>query len=133
MKKVFFISLLLISVFLIGSSGVASAQCMDYQDYECQYTVYQYGYIDGGVDYDCIEVCFDDGFEVYATDYGFFETWLYPAPGKKNLLGVADTGAGWAGFSMEFNGRSMTYKFSFIQDDDGYTEKGTCIPSNNCF
>jgi hypothetical protein len=132
MKKIFVISLLLVSAFIIGSSEMAAAQCQDYQDYECTYTVYQYGQTDY-IDFDyCIRLCFDDGFEVYATDYDWFDGWLYPATGSKNLLGTAHTGEGWAGFSMDFKGRSMTYRFSFIQGDAGYTETAKCTPSNNC-
>jgi len=131
MKKVFVVSLLLVSIFLIGNAGVASAQCTNYQDYECNYTVYQYGQI-SAIGFDCIELCFDDGFEVYATDYDWFEGWLYPATGSKNLLGAAYTGEGWAGFSMDFKGRSMTYRFSFIQGDAGYTETAKCKPCDDC-
>jgi hypothetical protein len=137
MKKTFFVSLLLISAFIVGSSGVAWAppSCLDYQDYECSYTIYCDGETSGGGSSWCIRLCFDDGFEVYATDFNFYEGWLYPATGKKNLLGTAhiyDEYPGWAGYSVDFKGRALTYRFSYIQDGNGCVEVGKCKPSNNC-
>ena len=78
MKKVLFISLLLVSAFLICSSGAALAQCTHYQDYAC--TLYESEY---GQTYDfsdsCVELCYDDGFEVIISSF-WFTGYLYPAP-----------------------------------------------------
>ena len=129
MKKVFFVSLLLVSLFLIGSSGVASAQ--ECTDYECSWITTCDGEVDS-IDYGwCIELC-TDGFEFYATDYDWYEAWLYPAPDDKHLLGTADTDYDWAGYSIEFKGRSLIGIFSFIQEDEGCVEVDHCVPSTNC-
>ena len=136
MKKVFVGSLLLVSVFLIGNAELASAQCMNYQDHECTYIAFCEGELVYLGDNWCIELCYDDGFEVYATDYDFFEGWLYPASDNKHLLGTAYVYynfPGWSGLSIEFKGRSLISNFSFIQNDYGCTEIDECKPSNNCY
>jgi hypothetical protein len=122
-------------IFFMGADGIAQVDniiivCNNFQDYECNYIVYQYGQIDGGGS-DCVELCYD-GFEVFAYDSDFFAGLLYPATGSKNLLGTAYTGVGWAGFSMDFRGRSMSYRFSFVGDGSGYTETGKCTPCDDC-
>jgi hypothetical protein len=133
MKKAFVISLLLVSIFLIGSAGVAWAPpppCMDYQEYQCSVIGTQYGEVDF-VDTDCVALCYD-GFEadIYSP---FFYGYLYPATGSKNLLGTAyDYSYGWTGCSVERNGRSITVKVSYIQEDDGYVVIHTCTPCDNC-
>ena len=136
MKKIFVVSLLLVSVFLIGNSGTALAQCMDYQDYECTFVWYLDGAVDYvGVDPYCIELCFDDGFEVYATDYMWFEAWLYPATDNRHLLGTIYDYyySSWGGCSIEFKGRSLIFSSSYIQDGNGWVLINRCTPSNNCF
>jgi hypothetical protein len=135
MKKALLISLLLVSIFLIGSSvATAFPVCTNYQDYSCTYTGYQYGEI-YGTGPDCVELCYDDGFEVdtYSFMYGnWFYGYLYPATGSKNLLGTADTTTEWAGISAELRGKSMTMKFAFIQDGSGYVLIEKCKQCNNC-
>ena len=128
MKRAFFVSLFLACVFLIGSSGMALAQCADY---ECSWLTFCDGELDGGGMGWCIELC-DDGFEVYASDYFWYEAWLYPASDGKHFLGTADTMDGWAGYSLEFNGRSLIGLFSFIQEDEGCIEVDRCVPSTMC-
>jgi hypothetical protein len=131
MKKVFVVSLLLVSIFLIGSSGKALARCLDYQEYECSVTGYQDGEVDF-IDTDCLELCFDDGFEVdiYSP---FFYGYLYPATGSKNLLGTCyDYTYSWTGCSVERRGRSITVKLSYIQEDDGYVVIHKCTPCDGC-
>ena len=127
MKKVFVVSLLLVSIFLIGNVEVALAQCIDYHSYECTYTAYQYGEIDE-MGTTCVGLCYDDGFEVVGYG-GWFSCYLYPID-SKNLLGTANTAYDWAGCSVEFRGRSITAKLSYIQEDEGYIDILRCKPTN---
>jgi hypothetical protein len=131
MKKVFLVSLLLVSIFLFGSSGVALAQCMDYQDYGC--TLYETEY---GQTYDfsdtCVELCYDDDFEVIISSPCWFTGYLYPAPDYKHLAGTASTSVGWAGCSVESQGRSITAQLAYIQNGYGYVDKLKCTPCNDC-
>src|SRR4030042_3070681 len=132
MKKVFLVSLLLLGVFLISSSGVALAQCMDWQEYQCSVIGTQYGEVDF-IDTDCLALCFDDVFEVdiYSP---FFYGYLYPATGSKNLLGTAyDYEFGWTGCSVERRGRSIISKVSYIPEDDGYVVIHKCTPCDGCW
>ena len=91
MKKVFVVSLLLVSIFLIGNAEFAFAYvCSHYRDYECTWTNRWYGEVqETGTD--CMELCYDNGFEVSINDYaGYNEVhgYLYPAPDNKHLLGT---------------------------------------------
>jgi hypothetical protein len=131
MKKVFVVLLILVSIFLIGNAGKALARCLDYQDYECTVTGYQYGEVDF-TDTDCVELCYDDGFEVYINT-PFFYGYLYPATGSKNLLGTCyDYEYDWTGCSVESRGRSIIVKLSYIQEDDGYVVIYKCTPCDGC-
>ena len=128
MKKVFLVCLLLVGIFLIGSSGKALAACMDYRSYECTHTETQYGKITY-MGTECVGLCYDDGFEVDV--YGnCFVCYLYPATDSKYLLGTANTCAGWSGCSVEFKGRSIIVKATNVQDDDGYEHLYKCTPTN---
>jgi hypothetical protein len=134
MKKVFFISLLLVSAFIIGSSGVAWAPpplCTNYQDYECNYTYYVEGKTNY-IDTDCLKICYDKNFEVDV--YGdCFTCYLYPATGSKNLLGIGDTCGGMAGCSVEFKGRSIITKVTFVEySPPGLENISRCTPCNDC-
>jgi hypothetical protein len=136
MKKVFFVSLLLVSIFLIGNAELASAGCCtNYQDYYCTGITSEDGYIDDTWE-DCAELCYDDGFEVYINDFAGWDEYygyLYPAPDNKHLLGTFyDYTYGWGGLSVEFKGRSMIVNFTWIQNDDGYVAKAKCTPCNDC-
>ena len=133
MKKVFVVSLLLVSAFLICSSGKALARCLDYQEYECSVTGYQDGEVDF-IDTDCLELCFDDGFEVdINSSEGGFTCYLYPATGSKYLLGTADTiGSGWGGCSVERRGRSIKIKLTLIQQGIGQEVILNCKPCDGC-
>jgi hypothetical protein len=132
MKRTFFISLLLVNIFLIGSAGVALADfCSVYQEYKCSVTGYHEGEIDF-TDTDCLELCYDDGFQVdiYSP---YFYGYLYPATGSKNLLGTCyDYEYDWTGCSVEKRGRSIIVKVSYIQEGDGYVVIHKCTPCNNC-
>jgi len=127
MKKVFIVSLLLVSIFLISNAEVASAQCMDYHSYECTIAQTQYGEITNTFN-TCVGLCYDDGFEVVA--YGWFTAYLYPATDNRHLLGTANSANGWAGCSVEFKGRSLIGKLSYIQDDGGYVDIFKCTPTS---
>jgi hypothetical protein len=133
------IAVLLIAAFfcisLTGTDGIAQplvniiTLCEDHQDYECTHTAYQYGEV-----YDlgptCMELCYDDGFEVEA--YGvWFSCYLYPT-NSKNLLGTADTNYEWAGCSVERRGRSLTASITYIQEGEGYVDIFRCKACNNC-
>jgi hypothetical protein len=135
MKKGFLISLLLVCAFLIGNTGKALADfCSVYQEYECTYIDMQYGYV-YGTGPDCIELCYDNGFEVnaYSLMYDWFSGYLYPTPGSKNLLGTADiVDEGWAGCSVEKRGRSMIMRFTYIQYGGGYVTIERCKACNDC-
>jgi hypothetical protein len=133
MKKIFFVSLILVSAFLIGSSGVAWAPCMNYQQYQCTGTAYQYGEVDETYG-TCVGLCLD--YLSYA-DYDYlwgewFNCYLYPATDNKHLLGTADTMYEWAGCSVELRGRSLTAKLSYIEEDEGYIDVIKCTPCNDC-
>ena len=136
MKKIFLISLLLISAFLIGSAGVAWAPpppCIDYQDYACTYSYSEEGMTDV-VDTDCLTMCYDNGFEVVV--YGdCYTCYLYPVTGSRYLLGTANTCGGWAGCSVERRARSLTTKVTFIEYNmvvPGLEYTNKCIPCNDC-
>ena len=136
MKKVLFISLLLVSAFLICSSGLALAQCSNYQDYTCTIMGREYGQFYEMFP-DCLELCYDDGFEVYFNDFAgvdCIEGDLYPAPDNKHLLGTVYDYCdwGWGGCSFEFKGKTIIAQFSWIQDDNGWGDKATCTPCNGC-
>ena len=131
MKKVFFVSLLLVSIFLIGNAEFAAAQCSDYQDYQCTGTVTQYGEI-VEIFNDCVELCyFDDGVVGIYKEFG--SGYLYPVTGSKNLLGTYyDYTYYWTGCSVEFKGKSIISKFAYIEDDSGYVVTDKCKPCNDC-
>ena len=136
MKKILLVSLLLAGIFLIGSSGVALAQCIDYQDYYCNWIGKQYGEI-YGIDTDCVTLCYDDGFEVGIDNFGGFGEfygYLYPAKDNKHLLGTCYDflGYGWTGCSVETKGSSRLVNLSYIQDGNGYVLQWNCTPCNNC-
>ena len=125
MKKVLIVSLLLVSIFLIGNAEAALAQC---QQYDCSGIGTQYGEV-FDIYTDCVELC---NFGDYYDLYGFWFTgYLYPLDGK-HLLGTADTMGGWAGCSVELQRRSMTFTFSFIQDGNGYVDTMKCTPCDGC-
>jgi hypothetical protein len=139
MKKALFISLLLVSAFLIGSSA-ALAQCTNYQDYECTIIETHYGQVDDMFS-DCLELCYDDGFEVDFNDFAgidCIEGYLYPAPDNKHLLGTGYSYCdnSWAGCSVEFKGKTVTVKCSWIEglvEGYGFVDKSTCTPCNDCW
>ena len=136
MKKVLFISLLLVAVFLIGSAGVASAQCNFQQDYTCKVHVYKNGELSPATPYpDCVRLCYED-FAVDIDDLGGEDFWgctLYPALDYQNLLGLLDSEDGPGGCSVEFpSRRSITVKLTFIEEDEGYVDVYNCTPCNNC-
>ena len=131
MKKTYIVSLLLLSIFLIASSGVALADfCSDYQMYECSRIETQYGEITYTAT-ECMELCYDFGFEVYIEGF-CFNGFLYPATDSRHLLGTTNTCAGWAGTSVEFKGRSIIVNLTGIQADNGYAEIYKCTPCTNC-
>ena len=135
MKKVFLVSLLLGNILLIGSSGTALAQCMDYQDYYCTFVAEQYGEV-ANMDADCITLCYDDWFEVGIDDAGGYNEsygYLYPAPDNKHLLGTCyDYFYGWGGGAVGFKGVSMILTNSLIQDGTGLSAVVKCTPCNGC-
>lgn len=136
MKKVVFISLLLVSAFIIASSGVAWAPpplCTNYQDYECTTIGMQYGEFMGS-ESTCVKLCTDYPSDApYDYLYGdWFTCYLYPATGSKYLLGTAYTAAGWGGCSVERRGRSITAKVTLIQQDTGQVVILNCKPCDNC-
>ena len=120
-----------LGIFFMGTDGIALTSNIACQDYECSVTGYQDGEVDF-IDTDCLELCFDDGFEVdiYSP---FFYGYLYPATGSKNLLGTCyDYTYSWTGCSVERRGRSITVKLSYIQEDDGYVVIHKCTPCDGC-
>ena len=135
MKKVVLVSLLLAGIFLIGSSGTAMAQCIDYQDYACDWIETQYGEMFDH-DTDCVTLCYDDGFEVGIDDFGGYDVfygYLYPATDNKNLLGTFyGYYLGWGGCSVETKGRSIIITNTSIQDHNGWAVKFDCTPCNGC-
>ena len=129
MKNLFLISLILVSILLIGSSGTALAQC---QAYTCNVILFQYGEVDN-LGPTQVELCpFYIDYPTYLNGY-WFTCYLYPTAGSKHLMGTAATTDGWAGCSVEFKGRSLTAQLTYIQDDDGYTDIFKCTPCDSCF
>ena len=104
MKKVFVVSLLLVSIFLIGNAEVALAQCDLLQDYRCTVTRTQYGVVDS-IFPDCVQLCYD-GFDVYFYDPFCFYCYLYPV-GLKSLVGTANTLWGQAGCFVKTKGKKL--------------------------
>jgi len=82
MKKVFIVSLLLIGVFLIGSSGVALAQC---QQYQCTGNTSLYGVFEDYTYDTCVALCPGDPYFLWSEN---FSGYLYPID-TKNFLGTA--------------------------------------------
>ena len=136
MKKVLFISLLLVAVFLIASSGVASAVCSNYQDYTCKGYEYDKGKLYPVPISDCVELCYDDPFAVTINDTAGEDFWsctLYPALDYEDLLGSLASVAGSGGCSVEFpSRRSIKVTLTFIEDDDGIVDVFNCTACNNC-
>ena len=134
MKKILFISLLVVTVFLVGSSGVASASCTNYQDYSCPGNAWEFG-MDNGSRSNCVEFCYDDGFSVGVYNIPvFFNGTLYPATSNEHLLGTFydyDWMA-WGGLSVDRKGRSIIVKLTEIEDGDGWVDIYNCTPCNNC-
>ena len=135
MKKVLFISLLLIAVFLIGSSGVAVGACIDYQDYTCKVHVYQNGEVVDTTS-DCVTLCYQD-FAVLISDeggVGFFEGTLYPALDYEDLLGTFDSvQAGMGGCSVEFpSRRSIKVALTLIEQGARVVDVFNCTACNKC-
>lgn len=131
MKKVFLISLLLVIVFLIGSSGVALASCDYLQDYRCTVTKMQYG-VTVSIFSDCMQLCYV-GPNVYLYDPFCVYCYLYPVTGDKYLLGNATTLWGLAGCYVELKGRSLTARLTFIEENQGYVDIIKCTPCDGCY
>jgi len=135
MKKVLFISLLLVAVFLIGSSGVAvGASCIDYQDYSCKVYVYKEGGLVKTVP-DCVKLCYE-AFGVTINDsFGkdLFNGTLYPALDDEDLLGTYNSVPGMGGCSVEFpSRRSINVRLAAIQQDSGFVYVFRCAECDNC-
>jgi len=125
MKKVFVVSLLLISIFLIGNAEVALAQC---QDYQCTGNEMQYRVVTEYFN-TCVELCTDgDPYMLYGL---WFSGYLYPID-TKNFLGTANSAYGWTGCSVERKGSRIIAKLSYIQEDMGYTDIIRCTPCDDC-
>jgi len=130
MTKVFFVSLLLASIFLIVNAELSAAQCENYQDYQCAGSATAYGEI-VHIEDTCVELCLDSQYPYYLDGY-WFTGYLYPVTGSKSLLGTASSYFGWAGCSVEFHGRSMTTRLSYIDNDSGQVATLKCAPCDNC-
>jgi hypothetical protein len=134
MKKVLFTSLLLVSVFLIGSSGVALAQCSNYQDYTCSAYVYLHG---ENIEQftSCVELCYDDGFGVGITGPSF-TGYLYPIGPPQDqdyFLGTfSETTWGFGGCFLDRQRKRIHVEFSFIQDGGGVVDKFKCKECDDC-
>ena len=138
MKKVLFISLLLVAVFLIGSAGVASAQCNFQQDYACKAHAYVIGeFVIATPVSDCVTLCYED-FAVAIDDKGpggvkFFNGMLYPALDYEDLLGTFNSTAGMGGCSVEFpSRRSIKVALALIEAGAGVVDVFNCTACNNC-
>ena len=134
MKKVLFISLLLVAVFLIASSGVASAVCFNYQDYTCKGHASHNGKFDGYRS-DCVELCFDGPFFVTISNSSpsWFVGTLYPALDYENLLGTFDGKHMSGGISVEFSSRrSIRMMLSYIEEAAGYVDVFDCTLTPVC-
>jgi len=126
MKKVFVVSLLLVSIFLIGNAEVALANG-DCQDYECTYISTCDGEFDGGGK-QCVELC-TDGF--FYGDIGayWFDCDLL-ALNHKSWLGEGGSMGGDIGCSVNLSGRAMTLVISLTEVD--CIERNTCVPCDDC-
>jgi len=135
MKKEFVVSLLLVSVFLIGNAEMALAQCMgpdDYDEYCCDGIVREDGEVQYTTSDVCMALCDDDPFllEISSDYYGGH---LYPATDTGHYLGTVDSYFGWGGCSVEFKRRGQVLvKLTWIQDDDGWVTAFNCKPGNCC-
>jgi hypothetical protein len=120
-----------LALFLLGTLVMTNnvlASCPDQIQYECTGIETQYGEVTEIYD-TCVYSC-TYGFEVDL--YGdWFSCYLYPI-NSKNLLGTANTMDGWAGCSVEFRGKSITTKLTYIQEDEGYIDIIKCKPCDNC-
>jgi len=121
MKKVFFISLLLISVFLVGSVEVFA----DCTYYSCSG---RYSCGEGVLDQwtDCVDIHIDS--DSHSRLYGY---WFYCELGgtsllssKKNFVGHCDSEYGDLGATVDLRGRSMQIKF--YEDESGCFDELRC-------
>jgi len=134
MKKVLFISLLLVAVFLIGSAGVAVGKCIDYQDYTCKIHGYKNGELNQPNPFsDCVTLCYDDPFAVTIDDIGgmnYFNGTLYPALDYENLLGTFNSQNGPGGISVEFPSRRSIKVTS--EQGAGFVYVSNCTACDGC-
>jgi hypothetical protein len=132
MKKVFFVSLLLVSIFLIGSSGKAFAngEC---QWYQCSG---KYLCLDGesGEWEDCVEICIDEGSARIGSPYWFGcdlgGISLFGS--NKNFVGVGDSTEGLLGCSVSLRGRSMTVDLYEIESIPPCLDQLKCVKNDEC-
>ena len=133
MKKVLFISLLLVSAFLISSTGVASAQCTSTQDYRCTVTETYWGeYVDTWTD--TVQICYDDAYDAGIWDYDYeddFYCYVYPATDLKHWVGTDLYYYG--GCYAEFQGKSMILQVTDTYYNYGHVYTYRCIPCNGCY
>ena len=126
MKKVFILSLFLISIFLIGNAEVALAQGEGCQDYECTGVVTCEGEYNGTYE-ECVTLC-TDGFYGDIDSY-WFGCSLLSLDGK-HYLGEGGSMGGDIGCSVSFSGRSMTLIISGTEDE--CIGRNICVPCDEC-
>jgi hypothetical protein len=131
MKKVIVVSLLLIGIFLIGSSGKAWATfiCVNPEEYQCNFTQYVYGEVNFQGPF-CANLCLNYPSSPDSLYVESLACDLYPSTGSKYLLGTCNTYS--IGCSVELNGRSLTARFTGIEDNEGYVGILKCKPCNDC-
>ena len=125
MKKVIFVSLLLLSVFFIGS--VAESAPSECQDYWCTYTA---KCDDGSGFYgqEPATLC-SDGFQGTIGSYWYGCDIFAVSP--KNLLGDGGSMAGDIACSVHINARSIAIDLSTTEE--GCTEQHRCVPCIGCY
>jgi len=133
MKKVFVVSLLLISIFLIGNSGMAGVEMGDCQVYRS--TVTSDSEMLGSWE-DCIEVCiYPDGWAQAWTycNYSDYLILTYENLGSdhKNLIGFSDYYPKVCHASIGKRGNNLEADCA-LDMDDGVRIHAKGVPDNNC-
>jgi hypothetical protein len=107
MKKTFVVSLILVSIFLIGSSEIASTK--ECKTYLCTGKYLCIGGESGTWSEECVSICIDEGFALAGGEW-----WGCDLGGRslfsnnKNFVGVGYSTEGYLGCSIILRGRSVT-------------------------
>ena len=130
MKKVFVVSLLLMSIFLIVNAEMVLAQ--ECTTYLCNGKHLCLDGESGGWE-DCVEICIDEG---YAEIEGY--CWGCDLGGRslfssnKNFVGIGGSCGPDLRCSVELRGRAMTVDFYEVGSNPPCMDQLRCVKNNEC-